>query len=65
MTDIAKKVHYRACNLCAAICGLVIETQGAPILSIKGDRNDPLSRSHICPKAAALQEIHTDPDRLR
>lgn len=65
MTDIAKKAHYRACNLCEAICGLVIETQGAQILSIKGDRNDPLSRGHICPKAAALQDIHTDPDRLR
>jgi anaerobic selenocysteine-containing dehydrogenase len=61
----ARKTHYRACHLCEAICGLVIETEGAQILSIKGDKNDPLSRGHICPKATALQDLHEDPDRLR
>ena len=57
--------HYRACHLCEAICGVVIETAGAEVVSIKGDPDDPLSRGHICPKAVALQDIHTDPDRLR
>lgn len=57
--------HYRACHLCEAICGLVIETDGDNVLSIKGDANDPLSRGHICPKAVALQDLHEDPDRLR
>ncbi len=57
--------HYRACHLCEAICGLIIETEGEEILSIKGDRDDPLSRGHICPKAVALRDIHEDPDRLR
>lgn len=65
MSDAAVKTHYRACHLCEAICGLVIETQGEQVVSIKGDPNDPLSRGHICPKAVALQDIHTDPDRLR
>ncbi|MEH6590043.1 MAG: molybdopterin-dependent oxidoreductase [Halioglobus sp.] len=57
--------HYRACHLCEAICGLVIETDGNDILSVKGDKDDPLSRGHICPKAVALIDIHEDPDRLR
>ncbi|MAL93469.1 MAG: dehydrogenase [Haliea sp.] len=57
--------HRRACHLCEAICGLVIETDGDEIRRIKGDPQDPLSRGHICPKAVALQDIHTDPDRLR
>ena len=57
--------HHRACHLCEAICGLVIETEGQNILSIKGDPQDPLSRGHICPKAIALRDIHEDPDRLR
>ena len=47
------------------MCGLVIETRGGAIEKIRGDENDPLSRGHICPKAVALQDIHTDPDRLR
>ncbi len=57
--------HYRACHLCEAICGLEITTQGQEILSIRGDKQDAFSRGHICPKATALQDLHTDPDRLR
>ncbi len=62
---MSAKTHYRACHLCEAICGVVIETDGPEIISIKGDKNDPLSRGHICPKAVALRDIHEDPDRLR
>jgi anaerobic selenocysteine-containing dehydrogenase len=57
--------HYRACNLCEAICGLAIEVSGDEIRAIRGDRDDPFSRGHICPKAVALQDVHADPDRLR
>ncbi|MEP4148444.1 MAG: molybdopterin oxidoreductase family protein [Halioglobus sp.] len=62
---MTKKIHRRACHLCEAICGLVIETEGTEILSIKGDKDDPLSRGHICPKAVALRDLHEDPDRLK
>ncbi len=58
-------VHYRACHLCEAICGLAIETRDGAIVSIKGDAQDPFSRGHVCPKAVALQDIQNDPDRLR
>ncbi len=57
--------HYRACNLCEAICGLEIEVENGEITSIRGDDADPLSRGHICPKALALKDVHEDPDRLR
>lgn len=57
--------HYRACNLCEAICGIEIEHDGIKILSIKGDKNDPFSRGHICPKALALKEIYEDKNRLK
>lgn len=65
MSEQQKVIHHRACHLCEAICGLLIETQDDQIISIKGDPDDPLSRGHICPKAVALQDIHSDPDRLR
>lgn len=61
----AERIHYRACNLCEAICGLEIRVRGTEILSIRGDAADPLSRGHICPKAVALKDIHEDPDRLK
>ena len=56
--------HYRTCNVCEAMCGLVIEHQNSKILSIKGDKDDPLSKGHICPKGVALQDFYNDPDRL-
>ena len=57
--------HTRTCTLCEAMCGLVITTEGDRVTDIRGDADDPLSRGHICPKAVALQDVHTDPDRLR
>ncbi|MFV2072765.1 MAG: molybdopterin-dependent oxidoreductase [Thermoanaerobaculales bacterium] len=57
--------HFRACNLCEAVCGIAIEVRGGEIVSIRGDKLDPFSRGHICPKAVALQDVHADPDRLR
>ena len=67
---MTKSLHYRSCHLCEAICGLAIETETQPdgstqIRSIKGDPQDSFSRGHICPKAVALQDIQTDPDRIR
>ncbi len=67
---MTKSLHYRACHLCEAICGLAIETEAQPdgstqIRSIKGDAQDSFSRGHICPKAVALQDIQNDPDRIR
>lgn len=59
------EIHYRACNLCEAICGIEIEHDGGKILSIKGDKSDPFSRGHICPKAFALKEIYEDKNRLK
>jgi len=58
-------IHYRSCNLCEAICGIEIVVREDQTFDIRGDKNDPFSRGYICPKAVALQDIHTDKDRLR
>ncbi|MFY0652674.1 MAG: molybdopterin-dependent oxidoreductase [Cyclobacteriaceae bacterium] len=57
--------HYRTCNLCEAMCGLEIEYTKETILSIKGDKNDPFSQGHICPKAVALKDVYEDKNRLK
>ncbi len=59
------ETHYRACNLCEAICGLEITHEAGHVLGIAGDARDPFSRGHICPKAVGLKDIYEDPDRLR
>lgn len=56
--------HYATCPLCEATCGIEVLTDGNRIVSIRGDRDDRFSRGYICPKAAALADIHEDPDRL-
>lgn len=58
-------LHPGICNLCDATCGLLIEHEDRRILGIRGDKQDPFSRGHICPKAAALKDVYQDPDRLR
>lgn len=59
------QLHYRNCNLCEAMCGLEIKLENGQITSIAGDKNDPFSRGHICPKAVALKDIYEDPNRLK
>ena len=58
-------IHKRTCNICEALCGILVEHDGTEVRSIRGNPDDVLSRGHICPKAVALQDLHKDPDRLR
>lgn len=57
--------HYRTCHICEANCGVIVELDGRDVVSIKGNPNHVLSRGYICPKATAIADIQTDPDRLR
>ncbi len=56
---------YRQCTLCEAHCGIKVEVEGDRVLRISGDPDDVMSRGYICPKAAALADLHADPDRVR
>jgi anaerobic selenocysteine-containing dehydrogenase len=50
------------CTLCEAACGILVdESTGA----VRGDPDDPMSRGYVCPKVVGMQDLHTDPDRLR
>jgi len=57
--------HFRTCHLCEAMCGIEVTLEDGAVTAIKGDKADPLSRGHICPKARAIADIQDDPDRLR
>ena len=56
---------FRTCNLCEAMCGLVMEVEGGRITDVRADADDVFSRGHICPKGPALREVYEDPDRIR
>lgn len=59
-----EQTQFRTCNICEAMCGLIVTYDDNDVVSIKANPNDPLSRGHICPKAVALQDFRTDPDRV-
>lgn len=59
------KKHYSTCTLCEAMCGIEVTTEADQIVSIVGDKQNPFSQGHVCPKAVSLKELYDDPDRLR
>ena len=49
-----EQVHFHACTLCEATCGLEVRTRGREVDSIRGDADDVFSRGFICPKGASI-----------
>ena len=60
-----KQKHYSTCTLCEAMCGIEVTTEDREILSIVGDKLNPFSEGHVCPKAMALKDLYEDPERIR
>ena len=58
-------VAHRICPICEACCGLELKIRDGKVTSIRGHDADKFSQGFICPKGAALKELHEDPDRLR
>ncbi|MEJ2587555.1 MAG: molybdopterin dinucleotide binding domain-containing protein [Deltaproteobacteria bacterium] len=59
------RLAYRTCPFCEATCGLEITVEDGRAIKVGGDKDDVFSKGYICPKGAALAELHYDPDRLR
>lgn len=60
-----KQKHYSTCTLCEAMCGIEVTTQEREIISIAGDKKNPFSEGHVCPKAIVLKDLYEDPDRIK
>ncbi len=55
---------YRTCPLCEATCGLELTLDGDRVAAIRGDAEDVFSHGFVCPKGAALKQLHEDPDAV-
>ena len=55
---------HRQCNLCEAHCGIDVEVDGARCCGSPATPRTSSRTGYICPKAAALADLYTDPDRL-
>jgi anaerobic selenocysteine-containing dehydrogenase len=58
-------IAHRICPFCEACCGLELKISDGQITGIRGNEADVFSAGYICPKGAALKNLHEDPDRLR
>jgi anaerobic selenocysteine-containing dehydrogenase len=60
-----ERTVIRTCPLCEATCGLELTLEDDQIVSVRGDADDVFSKGFVCPKGAAMKELHSDPDRVR
>ena len=60
-----RETRLHTCMLCEATCGITVQLDDGRVTGVRGDRDDPFSRGHICPKAAAIPDVMADPDRIR
>ncbi|HUX99203.1 MAG TPA: molybdopterin-dependent oxidoreductase [Candidatus Deferrimicrobium sp.] len=52
------------CPMCNSGCGLLIEVEKNRVLTVKPDKNHPLSKGYCCPKGLALGALTNDKDRV-
>jgi formate dehydrogenase major subunit len=62
---IAEARQYPSvCPYCAVGCDTLIFAQDGQILDIEGDPNSPINQGTLCPKGAAIYQLHVNPNRL-
>jgi formate dehydrogenase major subunit len=57
------KVTPSVCPYCAVGCGTLIHTVNGQVINIEGDPRSPVSEGTLCPKGAAIYQLHVNPNR--
>ncbi len=52
------------CRVCEPSCALIAEVENDEIISLKPNKDHPVTRGFACHKGLATLELHKDPDRL-
>jgi formate dehydrogenase major subunit len=58
------KVTQSVCCYCSVGCGLLVHTVDNQIVNIEGNPASPLNYGNLCPKGAAVFQLHVNPNRL-
>src|SRR5256885_14690415 len=51
------------CPYCSVGCATLVHTVGDKIVNIEGDPRSPHSEGSLCPKGAAIYQLHVNPNR--
>ncbi|MCV7058865.1 molybdopterin-containing oxidoreductase family protein [Mycolicibacterium gilvum] len=59
-------IEHRAtfCRICEPLCGMVATVEDGKLVSLRPDKDHPLSAGFACQKGIAFTEIVNDPDRI-
>lgn len=52
------------CPYCAVGCDTMVYVKNGEIVDIEGDRNSPINQGTLCPKGAAIYQLHVNPNRM-
>ena len=58
------QVSPSVCPYCAVGCGTLIHTVDGKIVNIEGNPESPINYGNLCPKGAAIFQLHVNPNRL-
>jgi len=57
------KVVPSVCPYCAVGCGTLVHTVDGQIVNIEGNPDSPINQGNLCPKGAAIYQLHVNPNR--
>src|SRR5205807_9293812 len=57
------KVVPSVCPYCAVGCGTLVHVANGQILNIEGNPDSPINQGNLCPKGAAIYQLHVNPNR--
>jgi formate dehydrogenase major subunit len=58
------KSYPSVCPYCAVGCDTVIHTVGGQVVNVEGDVRSPINNGTLCPKGAAIYQLHVNPNRV-
>src|SRR6201990_2134187 len=52
------------CRICEPLCGMIATVEDGRLVSLRPDKDHPLSSGFACQKGIAFTEVQNDPDRV-
>jgi formate dehydrogenase major subunit len=58
------KAYPSVCPYCAVGCDTMVYAVNGKIVNIEGDVRSPINQGNLCPKGAAIYQLHENPNRV-
>ena len=58
------KQYPSVCPYCAVGCDTLVYAKDGAIVNIEGNPDSPINQGTLCPKGAAIYQLHVNPNRL-